>query len=663
MVTLLAFQLRSETMENSGPWDVGTYRGKSATAATAAANGEATQSLPLGDFLDGSTFNEYDEATRIAAMPTVVGTIDLSLFEYLGGDCPSSMHPSLFDASGNLWRDAGVYEITDDVFQIRGDIGGITLVRGATGWIVLDPGTSRDWTEQAWDFAMKHTPGGWDVPVSAVVYSHSHIDHFGGVKGLTSQADVDAGRTEIIAPHGFMDEAVSENILAGTAMGRRGQYHFGQSLDVEQDGTGFASVGAALQWSLGELTLIAPTFDLPEGPGRIHIRDVDGVEFHFKDISGAEAPAATLMYLPHKKMIFNSELIFRGMHNVYTLRGAKVRDALRWTQYVNEVIHEFGGDVELMTGPHGPTFDGNDRINEYMALQRDNIGFVHNQSLRLANKGVKIGDVGQAIEEMVPEVQRKVWHTQGYHGTYSHNARGVVNRYLGFYDGNPANLNPLQSEPEAAKFVEYMGGADAVIERATVDFEAGEYRFVATALNKVVTADPDNWPARHLLADALEQLGYEREGPQWRHAYLTAAKELRVGEVLSSQQIGSPDLLMASRVSDLLDLLGVLVISEKAEGLAFTINLVMTDTDEIHFIELANANLSHIQLDEETDADTTVRITKAGLLAAFSQATTVEELAAAGNATIEGDADNVSLLAGLLDTFDQGFAIVPMPTR
>jgi alkyl sulfatase BDS1-like metallo-beta-lactamase superfamily hydrolase len=649
-------------MNNEGPWEQDSYHGKDATAATLESQQEWQANLPVGDFLDGSMFNEYDEVTRIATMPTVVGTNDLSLFEYLGGDCPGAMNPSLFDANGNLWREAGVYEIADGVFQIRGDIGDITLVRGATGWIVLDPGTSKLWTEQAWAFAMQHTPGGTDVPVSAVVYSHSHVDHFGGVKGLTSQEDVDAGKTEIIAPHGFMDEAVSENILAGTAMGRRGQYHFGQSLNIESDGTGFASLGAALTWSMGELTLIPPTYDLPQGPGSIHIREVDGVEFHFKDVSGAEAPASTLMYLPHRKMIFNSELIFRGMHNVYTLRGAKVRDALRWSQYVNEVIHDFGGEAELMTGPHGPTFTGNDKINEYMSLQRDNIGFVHNQSLRLLNKGVKIGDVGQAVEEMVPAVQRKVWHTEGYHGTYSHNARGVVNRYIGFYDGNPANLNPLTSVPEAKKFVEYMGGADVVIEKAAADFEAGGYRFVATALNKVVTAEPDNWPARHLLADAYEQLGYQMEGPQWRHAYLTGAKELRLGKILSSQQIASPDMLMGARVSDLLDLLGALVIAPKAEGLAFTINLVVSDPDEIHFVDLANANLNHILLETEVEADTTIRISKRDLMTVFAQVVKLDDLVDAGKASIEGNVENLTTLAGLLDTFDQSFAIVPMPT-
>lgn len=649
-------------MTTSGPWNLADYHGKEATSATTDVKREWGANLPFGDFLDGSSFDEFDVATRVADLPTVVGTNDLSLFEYLGGDCPNTMNPSLFDASGYFWRDAGLFHIAEGVYQIRGDIAGVTLVRGDSGWIILDPGTSKPWVEQAWEFAMEHTPGGRDVPVSAVVYSHSHIDHFGGVKGLTSQEDVDAGRTEIIAPYGFMDEAVSENILAGNAMGRRGQYHFGQSLKVESDGTGFASVGAQLQWSLGELTLIAPTVELPQGPGKVTVREVDGVEIHFKDVGGAEAPAATLMYLPHRKMIFNSELIFRGMHNVYTLRGAKVRDALRWSKYVNEVIHQWGDEVELMTGPHGPTFDGNDKINEYMSLQRDNIGFVHNQSLRLANKGVKIGDVGQEIEEMVPAVQKKVWHTQGYHGTYSHNARGVVNRYLGFYDGNPANLNPLQSIPEAAKFVEYMGGADAVIAKATADFESGEYRFAATALNKVVTTDPDNWAARHLLADALEQLGYQREGPQWRHAYLTAAKELRIGEVLTSQQIASPDLLMASRIGDLLDLIGVLLISTKAEGHAFTINLVMTDTDEIYFVELANANLNNILVEEELEADTTVRISKPAFLGVLGRQTTVNDLVAAGHAEVEGNADNLTTLAEMLDSFEQTFPLVPMPT-
>jgi alkyl sulfatase BDS1-like metallo-beta-lactamase superfamily hydrolase len=475
---------------------------------------------------------------------------------------------------------------------------------------------------------------------------------------------VEAGRVKIIAPYGFMDETVAENIIAGNAMSRRSQYQFGITLPVLDDGTGFATLGGALQMSHGETTLIAPTLTLPEGPGEITKLEVDGVEIFFKDISGAEAPSAALLYVPKYKLIFNSELFARGLHNVYTLRGALVRDALQWSKYINEVLLEWGDDVEIMTGPHSPAFVGNEKIQEYLRLQRDNVGFIHNQSVRLANKGIHIQDVGDAIDAMVPESQRAVWHTNGYHGTYNHNARGVVNRYLGFYDGNPANLNPLPTGAEATKFVEYMGGADAILRKARADFEKGEYRWVATAVNKVVVADPDNWKARHLLADAFEQLGYQAEGPQWRHPYLSAAWELRVGQVM---EIGisssSPDVLLASRVEDLLDLLAVLLISEKAEGLSITMNIVLSDTEKLFFVELANANLSSARIGSPRKADTTITIAENDLKLVLLGQTTVGELETVGRASVEGTRGTLQAIASRLDSFSPDFPLVPMPTK
>jgi alkyl sulfatase BDS1-like metallo-beta-lactamase superfamily hydrolase len=445
-------------------------------------------------------------------------------------------------------------------------------------------------------------------------------------------------------------------------MSRRVQYHFGTSLDTKADGTEFSSVGIALTSSIGEVTLIAPTKNLPEGQGIITRWDVDGITIDFKDISSAEAPSATIMYLPGYKAIFNSELMYRGMHNIYTLRGAQVRDALGWSKLINDIIQEWGNEVELMIGPHGPSFSGNGKINEYMTLQRDNYGFVHNQALRLINSGMKIQDVGQAIEEMVPESLSKVWHTHGYHGTYSHNARGVVNRYIGFYDGNPANLNPLQIKPEALKYVEYMGGADNILAKAQADFANGDYRFVATVLNKLVTVEPNNWPARHLLADAHEQLGYQAEGPQWRNAYLTAAKELRTGSIFKPEsRSNNVDMLQAATIGNLLDSVAVRINASEAEGKEFTLNLTIPDTNEKYLVELSNSNLSNIRVEELGDADTSLTINKGDLLKMMSGKLGVMDMISLGAASIEGSPFTLVTLVGLIEKDEQYYDMVPMP--
>ncbi|MEM7358178.1 MAG: alkyl sulfatase dimerization domain-containing protein [Pseudomonadota bacterium] len=647
--------------ELNGPMQ--NYQGKAPTLATLAVLAEVENNLPIGDFADGSMMTDHSNDRLIAKLPRKVGTIEFDKFAFFSGERPAPINPSLFTIVQDTYQATGLYQVAEDIYQIRGDLAYVTLVRGKQGWIILDPGTSKEFSGQAWAFSHPLLPGGTDVPVSAVVYSHSHVDHFGGVKGFVTQADVDEGRTEIIAPHGFMEEALAENVIAGDAMLRRAQYQFGASLDIKADGTEFSSLGVALAGSIGTFTLIAPTRELPEGRGKITEWVVDGINIHFKDISEAEAPAATMMYLPDHKTIFNSELMYRGMHNIYTLRGAQVRDALGWSKMINAVIQQWGDSVETMIGPHGPSFSGNEKILEFMRVQRDNYGFLHNQTLRLINSGMKLQDVGQAIEDMVPRSLSQVWHTHGYHGTYSHNARGVVNRYIGFYDGNPANLNPLQIKPEAIKFVEYMGGSAAIMQRAREDFKAGNYRFVATVMNKVVTAEPDNWPARHLLADTFEQLGYQAEGPQWRNPYLTAAKELRTGEIIKPRERGQQtDMLAAATVENLLDSVAVRINAEKAESKSLSLMFVIPDTEEKYLLELSNSNLSYIAVDEVLPADTTLTISKHNLLRIMSGEVGVMELVNLGLGGIEGSVLDLVSLLRLVEKNNQFYDVVPMPT-
>jgi alkyl sulfatase BDS1-like metallo-beta-lactamase superfamily hydrolase len=316
----------------------------------------------------------------------------------------------------------------------------------------------------------------------------------------------------------------------------------------------------------------------------------------------------------------------------------------------------------MMTGPHGPSFEGREKILEYMALQRDNYGFVHNQTLRLINSGMKIQDVGQAIDDMVPESLSKVWHTHGYHGTYSHNARGVANRYLGFYNGNPAYLNPLPLQSESIKFVEYMGGSDNILEKAGADFEQGEYRFVATALDKLVVAQPDNWPARHLLADAMEQLGYQAEGPQWRNAYLTASKELRTGVIsVPEGDSDQSDLLRAATVDDLLDAVAVKIDGPEAADENVAINIHITDTNKRYAVVLSNSNLSYSVVGEFGEADTTLSISRQDLMRLMGGQLKITELISLGAASIDGSPFSLVTLLGLIEKDNRYYPLVPMP--
>jgi len=620
---------------------------------------------PIGDFLDGSMMIDWSRKTQIAPLPADFAPFDLETYAYLlDGACTDAMHRSLYEASAALVEDTGLFRLDDGAYQIRGDISTITLVRGKTGWIILDTGMVKEVSAALWAFAKEHLPDGEDARISAVVYSHSHVDHYGGVRGLIDEADVKSGKIPIIAPYGFMDEVVKENVLAGNAMGRRAQYHFGQALPVREDGSGFASLGGALQVTQGESTLIEPTVILPQGPGAVTERTVDGVKMLFKDISGAEAPASTLVYIPSHKMVFNSELTVRGMHNIYSLRGAQVRDALGWSKYINEVLLAWGDETKIYAGPHGPAIFGGNYIREFLRLQRDNYGFIHNQALRLANEGVKLQNVGQRVAAMAPEGLTKVWHTHGYHGTYSHNARAVVNRYIGFYDGNPANLDPLSIEDEAVRFVRYMGGADKVIRRAKKDFEDGDYRWVATVLNKVVNADPDNRKAANLLADAYEQLGYQAEGPQWRHAYLSAAIELRTGAPLEvGAQMASPDILNAISVSQILDFTGVRLNAEKAGDARLTFNISLTDSGETYFVELSNGNLSNARVDKPRKADATVALPTAMAKALLLGKVKLDDLIANGAAKLDGRPDIFAALQDMMDTFKQNFDLVPLTHR
>ncbi len=597
---------------------------------------KAKTQLPIGDFADGTLFSDHSDETLLARFPdSIFPMSEEEQAFYLADNELPAVHPSLLRAIRTLVKGQGLYQLAEGVYQIRGDLAHVTIVRGESGWIFLDVGRTPQFVGPAWEFAKTIIPGGETLPVKAIVISHSHSDHFGGIKGVVDEDDVTSGAVQIIAPYGFTNEVISESVMLGPAMYRRAQYHFGGLLTTKADG----SERVYLPVMAASSSFMRPSLELPEGAGEMTRMSVDGIEFEFMDISGGEAPASTLIYVPKYEMLFNSELFIFGLHNLYTLRGAKTRDALRWSKYINQALVVFGDRVDLMTGPHGPTFNGKDRAIEYLKAQRDNYGLIHNQAVRLANSGVKIGDVGDAVEQLVPASLSQLWHTRGYHGTYSHNARAVVNYYLGFYDGNPANLNPLTSEQEAEKFVEYMGGADAILERAGKDYEKGQYRFVATALDKLVTAQPNNQAASSLLADCFEQLGFQAEGPQWRNAYLAATKELRQQKVLSRPPSVRSIAAIAQHatIENVLDLLAVSIDASKAEGISVRLNIKLEDIDEIYLLELLHSNLSSIQTDKLHSANATLVTTRKTLVGLLMGAISLDDALTNDDLTIEGE--------------------------
>jgi len=572
------------------------------TAITARVNEAAGDELPLDDPRD------FEEARQglIASDPDlrVKGsggdTIwDMPGYAFIQGEAPESVNPS-------LWRQAklnnihGLFEVAPGIYQLRGfDISNMTIIEGKTGWIIVDPLTSKESAAKAISFAREHLE---PKPIVAVLYTHSHIDHFGGVLGILSPEEAAKNRVRIIAPSGFMEEATSENILAGIAMGRRAGYQFGRHLDVSERGhvdSGLGKTGA-----FGSFGILAPTETVDRTPQEMVI---DGVRFIFQNTPGSEAPAEFTFYLPDFKAFCGAEVVSRQMHNVYTLRGAKIRDALKWSNYINQAIEMFG-DADIYFASHNWPIWGNERILDFLKKQRDLYKYIHDQTLRMANAGLTPREISERIE--LPESLRTFFSNRGYYGTLRQNAKAVYQGYFGWYDGNPANLNPLPPEETAVKRVEYMGGADAVLQKAQASFDRGEYRWVAQVLNDLIFSDPGNKAARDLLANTYEQLGYQAESGVWRDEYLTAAHELRHGPPKKGiDMVAAMELLRRTPVSRFFDSMAVGLNGPDAEGRDTVVNIVFTDLDESYVLSLENAVLHHRKDDPDPEADAAIQLT------------------------------------------------------
>ncbi|MCL1067078.1 MBL fold metallo-hydrolase [Shewanella olleyana] len=629
------------------------YHGKPATPITAEHNKSVAKTL---NFDDKAAFERFSK-NKIASFDEATAKILRAEFSFISEELPDSVNPSLYRQAQLNMVPNGLYKVTDGIYQVRGtDLSNLTLIRGKTGWIAYDVLLTKEAAQQSLKFAFANLPEGQDLPVVAMIYSHSHADHFGGARGVQElYPDV-----KVYGSNNITSEIVDENVLAGNVMSRRAAYQYGATLGKHDHGIVDAALAKGL--SKGEITYVKPDYELNH-KGKWETLTIDGLEMVFMDASGTEAASEMITYIPSMKALWSGELTYDGMHNVYTLRGAKVRDSLKWSKDINEMINAFGEDVNVLFASHSAPVWGNKEVNHYLRMQRDNYGLVHNQSMRLANDGVVIQDIGDAIMETIPQNVQDEWYTNGYHGTYSHNAKAVYNMYLGYFDMNPANLNPLTTKAEATKFVEYMGGADNVVKKSKHDFSQGEYRFVATALNKVVMADPQHDAARELLADTYEQLGYQAEGAGWRNIYLTGAQELRVGIKPGAPKSASADVISEMDMSTLFDFLAVKVDSIKAAALGnITLNVVTQDGSQTNtlFVELSNGNLSNIAVESPKQADATLTVNKADVVGILLGKTNMKALMQSGAATMEGDKQAFAKIASTLVQFNPDFEIVPL---
>lgn len=626
---------------------------KDATPITQAHNRAVLDALPFGDTRD------FEDARRgfLGTLPEVEikndrGRVVWSLRDYafLGdAHAPPTVNPS-------LWRQArlnmhnGLFQVTDRIYQIRGfDISNMTLIEGDRGLIVIDPLISTEVARAGLDLYMQHRGR---RPVVAVIYTHSHTDHYGGVRGVVDEADVKAGKVEIIAPERFMEEVVSENVLAGTAMIRRAQFQFGATLPKGPRGQVDAGLGKVT--SRGTVTLIPPT-RVVTAPIEAH--RIDGIEVVFQLAPETEAPAEMHMFYPALRALNLAENATHTLHNIYPIRGAQARDANAWARYLNEAMDRFGSQADVAFAQHHWPVWGNGGVLDYLGKQRDLYKYLHDQTVRLMNHGYKAAEIAERLS--LPKSLASTWHARGYYGTLSHNAKAVYQRYIGWYDANPANLNPLPPVERGRKYVEYMGGAEAAIRRAREDFAKGEYRFVAEAMSHVVFADPANTEARRLGGDALEQLGYAAESATWRNAYLLGALELRQGRPSTVARAPiSPDVVRAMSLALFFDYLGVRLNGEKAEGRRIVINWVFSDLGRRYVLNLENCALTWLADRQRDRADATVTLERAMLNRLVLRELPFADAVQRGLVGVDGDPAKVAELFSLLDDFTLMFEVV-----
>ncbi len=615
---------------------------------------EARENLPFDDDRD---FEEYSRgfiaAPEYRKIMADAGHVawDMEKFDFiLEQDDYESIHPSLLRQS-KLNMNYGLYEVMPDIYQVRGfDLANITFVKGETGWIVFDPLTAKETSRAAKLLVDEHLG---ERPVVAVIYSHNHGDHWAGVQGIVDEDDVRSGKVQIIAPRDFMDQAIAENVYAGNAMNRRMFYQYGVLLPASP--YGHVGQGLAQGTAAGHTGLIPPTRIIEKEYEELV---VDGVKMIFQNTPNTEAPSEMNTWIPEMKALWMAENVTGVFHNIYTLRGTPVRDALAWSKYINKTLFLYGKQAEVMFASHHWPRWGNERIQEVMKGQRDLYANINNQVLHLANQGVTINEIHNVFK--TPKGISDQWYNRGYHGSPEHNSRGVIQRYLGYWDNNPATLIPLSPSESAPLYVEMMGGADKIMAKCRELHNEGRYLEASEILNKLVYAEPQNQAAKDMLADVFEQIGYQQENPGLRNSFLAGAYELRSGIPEGATPEGlTADIVRAMTTELFFDFLGIMMDSQKAEGMEFTINLITPDNGEKFVIELSNSTLTNIEGYQADDADLTLTITRLGMALVMTGRKSLMSQVEDGSAKIEGDIGVLQQLASTMVRFELGFEIMP----
>lgn len=536
-------------------------------------------------------------------------------YDFIMGNAPSTVNPS-------LWRHAqvnninGLFKVSDGIYQVRGfDIAVITFVQTNTGYLVIDPSTNADAAKAAYELVKKHVG---DKHIVAVISTHSHGDHYGGVEGVASAEDIKSGKVKYITPEGFYHEAISENVLLGNAMRRRAGYQFGLSVPSNEKGRVDAGLGKAYLGTRGNSSLLEPNIEIKKTGETLNI---DGLEVEFLLAPNTEAPAQFYFYIPKYRAFCPAENANRTFHNLLPPRGAKIRDSRGWAGYLNEAIDRFGDKTDVVFLTHGWPIVGHDKSIDFLEKQRDLYKFVHDQTIHLANQGLNMEEIAETIQ--LPKELSQEWYNRDYYGTLKHNSKAVYQYYLGWWDGNPANYDKLP-EPEAAKrYVEFFGGEKAALKKARASYSKGEYRWVAEVLKHVVFANPTNRKARNLQADAFEQLAYQTESSIWRNLYLAGAVELRSEENVSDKGDAGGAIQTKGKLSQLttdalFDYLSVAINGKKAEGKSISIRFILPDVKENILVTVKNGVLHHTSKKPNLNAELVLTIPKRALLDGFS---------------------------------------------
>jgi alkyl sulfatase BDS1-like metallo-beta-lactamase superfamily hydrolase len=635
---------------------------KPATEATKAANAAVLKQLPFDNT------QSFEDSKKGFIAPLEDGGLvknakgdvvwDLPKFDFLKGDkpAPDTVNPSLWRQAQVMQHHTGLFEVTEGIYQVRGlDLSNITFIEAPEGVIVMDPLISAETAKAGLDLYRKQRG---DKPVVAVIHSHSHLDHYGGVMGVISHEDVKSGKVKIYAPEGFTEAALNEGVIGGNRQTRLSGYQYSQL--VERSPTGNMTSGLGLDTSKGTVTFAVPTDLITD---QVQKETIAGLDFEFMLAPDTEAPAEMFFYIPEYKALSTAEDAVHNQHNVYSLRGAKVRSAYNWAKYLKEANERWGGEADVLYAPHHWPIWGAERISEFLTKQSAAYKYINDQSIRLANSGYDMTEAAEMIE--LPEALQQEWSLRGYYGTTNHNVKAAIDKQFGWYNGNPATLHPLPRVEAAKRYVDYMGGADAIVEKAKADFDKGDYRWVMQVLMHVVYADPNNMDARNLMADASEQLGYQSEAGTWRGWYLSAAKDLREGvKQLPVLGFASPDTVAAMPLELFFDYLSIRLDGPNADGKTIRMNLDLPDTKQKYLLVVQYGVLQYHKDQQAKDADVNLTLDRATLNEVIGGKLKVEQGVTSGKIKMDGEPKKFEEFVGLLDTFDPWYQVVmPIGTK